>query len=630
MKTKKLVIISLIALAVFLLSGLSISRYLDWKNNYQNKVYPGIKIGSLDLSGKTRAETTSLLTDKTGQITDGGFVFQYGDKKITLDIANQSLSADLSSPLLTFDVDSMINKVFSFNEENTFAGYLAFTFKPAEQKNIKAIYTTDDQKIKVLLAESFKELTIPPENSYFSLDQGGELKTNPEKPGKEINYELALSELKTNLDGLNTGIIAIKTHSKYPEVTEADLGTMADQAKKFINQDGLYLSYASTTSSSTITSWHVEPERLLSWLSINKNQDSLKISLDKEKIKNYLSLTVAPDVNTEIIRPRFEVKNGKLNNWQTGTDGRELDLEASADQITNEFLNGSKTIPLIMKILANENINGNNAYNIQEIIGTGHSNFVGSPTNRIKNIKVGAAAVNGILLAPGEEFSLVKVLGDVSEQTGYFPELVIKDNKTIPEFGGGLCQVATTIFRSALASGLPITDRHNHSYRVSYYEPAGMDAAVYIPNPDVKFINDTGNYILIQSRIVKNDIYFDFWGKKDGRIATTTTPVVYNIVKPAPTKYTESFDLAPGVKKCTEHAHNGADAYFDYTVTYPEGATTTPVVERRFSSHYSPWREVCLIGASKASSTAMTATTTTEIKAGSTTTVNISTSTIIR
>ena len=123
-----------------------------------------------------------------------------------------------------------------------------------------------------------------------------------------------------------------------------------------------------------------------------------------------------------------------------------------------------------------------------------------------------------------------------------------------------------------------------------------MDAAVYIPNPDVRFINDTPDYILIQFRIEGNDIYFDFWGKEDGRTATTTKPVIYNIVKPEPTKYIESEDLAPGEEKCTERAHNGADAYFDYTVIYPEGSTTTPIQERRFNSHYVPWREVCLIG----------------------------------
>ncbi len=141
--------------------------------------------------------------------------------------------------------------------------------------------------------------------------------------------------------------------------------------------------------------------------------------------------------------------------------------------------------------------------------------------------------------------------------------------------------------------------RRNHSYRVSYYEPAGTDATIYNPSPDLRFINDTGNYILIQSRVEGDNLYFDFWGAEDGRVVEKTEPAIYNTVKPGPTKYIETLDLLPGVKKCTERAHNGADAYFDYKVTYAGGE----IKEKRFASHYIPWREVCLVGVEKLTAT---------------------------
>jgi vancomycin resistance protein YoaR len=253
-----------------------------------------------------------------------------------------------------------------------------------------------------------------------------------------------------------------------------------------------------------------------------------------------------------------------------------------------------------------------NDFGIKEILGTGHSSFAGSPKNRRHNIAVGAESVNGILIKPGEEFSLIKTLGDINAESGYLPELVIKDNKTIPEYGGGLCQIGTTVFRATYASGLPVTMRRNHSYRVSYYEPAGTDATIYDPWPDYRFVNDTKNHILIQSRIEGDDIYFEFWGTPDGRTATHTYPVIYNIAKPGPTKIIETEDLKPGEKKCTERAHNGADAYFDYTVEYnkanppqiikekleanEEVEESDYTIETRFRSHYVPWREVCLVG----------------------------------
>jgi len=90
---------------------------------------------------------------------------------------------------------------------------------------------------------------------------------------------------------------------------------------------------------------------------------------------------------------------------------------------------------------------------------------------------------------------------------------------------------------------------------------------------------------------------FDFWGTKDGRQVEETAPTIYNITKPAPAKYTETLSLPPGQIKCTEKAHNGADAFFDYKVTYPDGT----IKQKRFTSHYVPWRQVCLIGVNQLS-----------------------------
>lgn len=608
MKNKPRVIKSLSVLVVFLLLAGILVDYLNWHNNYRGRIYPGVKIGSLDLSGKNLAEATEVLNQKTLALSEAGLNFKYGNKKITIDSAISSFDSDLSYPALIFNNEESVRQAQALGRPESYLNYFIFYLTPRSQKVIKPSYLLDEQKIKILLADSFGELNIPPINSSFSVSaKTGALQTSPEKIGKEINYDLALLEIKNNLDILENSSVEIKTHTKYPEVKEADLSTLEAEAKKIINTSALELTFNEFgVSSTTLKTWTLKPERLLSWLSVSRNKDGLKLSLDQEKIKQYLTLTVSPLIDLEAIRPKFEIVGGKVVSWQTGSNGRQLDLEASANKITTSFLNNEKVVSLVVKEITSEFITADKTLNIKEMLGTGYSNFIGSPANRRKNIQIGANAVHGILLAPGEEFSLVKVLGDVSEKTGYLPELVIRGNKTVPEYGGGLCQIGTTVFRAALASGLPITARRNHSYRVSYYEPAGTDAAVYIPQPDVGFLNDTGNYILIQARIIKNEIYFDFWGTKDGRTATTTKPTIYNIVKPEPTKYIETPEMAVGEKKCTEKAHNGADAYFDYKVVYPEGATTTPIQERRFNSHYVPWQEVCLVGTGTASSSAST------------------------
>lgn len=133
-------------------------------------------------------------------------------------------------------------------------------------------------------------------------------------------------------------------------------------------------------------------------------------------------------------------------------------------------------------------------------------------------MRAGASKFNGVLLKPGETFSFGKLLGEVDASTGYVPELVILGDHEEKQYGGGLCQVSSTAFRAALAAGLPITERVNHAFAISYYTwpyaAPGVDATIYYPAVDFKFVNDTGHYILMQTTMSGVDLKFDFFGTK--------------------------------------------------------------------------------------------------------------------
>ena len=158
----------------------------------------------------------------------------------------------------------------------------------------------------------------------------------------------------------------------------------------------------------------------------------------------------------------------------------------------------------------------------------------------------------------------------------------------MPEFGGGLCQVSSTLFRAALNAGLKIVERQNHKYRVGYYEPpVGMDATIYDPAPDLRFVNNFGKHILIQSKVVGTKITFDIYGTKDGRSATASNPAVFDIVQPEPPLITETDTLTPGERKKIDSAHPGATASFHYKVV--RGSDV--LQEKDFVSKYVPWQE---------------------------------------
>ena len=163
---------------------------------------------------------------------------------------------------------------------------------------------------------------------------------------------------------------------------------------------------------------------------------------------------------------------------------------------------------------------------LTNLLGQGQSNFTGSPDSRIHNIKLGAAKFDRLLLKPDEEFSFNRVLGEIGPQQGYLEELVIKKDKTIPEYGGGLCQVSTTLFRAVVKAGLKITQRYAHAFPIVYYSPPGFDATIYPPQPDLRFVNDTPNYIYIQNRIEDNELFFEIYGPDDGRQIKIQGPTI--------------------------------------------------------------------------------------------------------
>lgn len=251
---------------------------------------------------------------------------------------------------------------------------------------------------------------------------------------------------------------------------------------------------------------------------------------DREKIGLFID-DLGRKVDRDPENAKFQITDGRVSVFVPSQSGiqikQEENREILASALEQNQLQGEVTLALSFEPLEPQVKTGDeNNLGIETLIGEGTSNFRGSPKNRIFNITVATDRFNGILIPPGEEFSFVKILGPVDGEHGYLPELVIKKDKTEPEFGGGICQVSTTTFRAAINSGLKITARRNHAYPVAYYNPQGMDATVYVPRPDLRFVNNTPGHILIQTKIEGTILSFKFYGTADGRTIEINGPKI--------------------------------------------------------------------------------------------------------
>ena len=254
------------------------------------------------------------------------------------------------------------------------------------------------------------------------------------------------------------------------------------------------------------------------------------VNIDEASVKLYLqTLALKTDIDPQDVVFKGD-ENGKIIVSIPEVFGKSLDQEKSLAMLREALQENDQSVIEVTLTVNNvkPDIVSTDAerLGIKELIGEGRSNFKGSPHNRVYNIRRSLEQYQSLIIKAGEEFSFVEHLGEVDEANGYLPELVIKDNKTQPEFGGGVCQVSSTVFRAAIFSGMKITDRRNHSYPVRYYLPYGMDATIYIPKPDLKFVNNTGKAIMMQSEIVGTELIFRFFGTKDGREVTVDGPYI--------------------------------------------------------------------------------------------------------
>ena len=177
-------------------------------------------------------------------------------------------------------------------------------------------------------------------------------------------------------------------------------------------------------------------------------------------------------------------------------------------------------------------------------------------TSRSTNIAIAARTINGKIILPGETFSYNKVLGNTTKEKGYQLGGAYQNGKVIQAYGGGICQVATTLYNAVLYANLEIIERYNHSYSVSYV-PASRDATVSYGGKDFKFKNSRTYPIKLVASAKNGVISISFKGIKEEKeydIEITSTTLS---TTPFKITYQDNPDLAEGKEKVVQVGHNG-------------------------------------------------------------------------
>ena len=559
---------------------------LAWQGQYSGKVYAGVRALGIDLGGKTPEEAEELLRDKVAPFSSEPLVLTWGGKE---------WKPSLEDLGVTIAVDDTVDEAFKVGRDADFFGSIADQWT-ASQSGWQVPLTVEmsEPDLQTYL-DGIAASEINQE--LFEGDirlSGTTIEALPGKEGRSLDTYKTISLVRDVVAKLEAGQkIDLPVKIVQPTVSAAEVEEVQKQLAIRISQP-----IVAKTLDKELT---LDQEAIIRFTTIERNPDrSATRHIQLGWIDPELAILAdkwVVEANRPVINARFAWQNGavavlteSVNGFETDkatvikaikdyadkAEGRHFDLPGK----TLEPTVSSKDLPSL---------------GITDLMGTGTSTFKGSSQERATNIRVAAGLLNGAVVPPGGTFSFLSTMGGIDEAHGFVEGYVIQAERTQRGVGGGVCQVSTTMFRAAFWSGMDIAERNEHAYRVGWYEangePVGFDAAVFDPGVDLKFVNNSPHYILVEAVAGADLLTVNVYGTKLAGEVKLEGPFITNRQPAPPDVYEVDPRLPPGTKKQVETAHSGL-------TTKITRITRTPGQPDKlddFTSTYKPWPNMYIV-----------------------------------
>ncbi len=580
--------IGLICALLALLLGSALA--FEWY--HAERIYPGVRVQGVDVGGMRPGEAAAALVDGLG----------LNDSLVTLRGPDRSWDIRPVDLGLRLDAPATLAPAYNLGREFSWSGnllahleLLLFGF------DLPPVTVYDERETRLYLETLAERINFPPADASLSLD-GIAPVANPAQPGRRMDVEATLVALTPAVTGLTRAEVDVVVRPIPPPVADAEPARAEAQSLL----DGPLTLLIADPLEDDPGPWTLPPEQLVAMMVVQAEGGVLHAALDEDALRAYLA-ELAPELAIEPVNARFhfDVELGQLEPISSSNAGRTLDVGASVERIVQEMAAGSRFVPLVLPSVPPCCPDSASAeeLGIVALVAEGESYFIGSSSARDHNIRLAAAKFDGIVVEPGETFSFNHHLGAVTAEEGYDESYITAGEQLEIGIGGGICQVSTTAFRAAFWGGYPITERWYHGQRVGYYElrggGVGMDATVYSPNVDLKFVNDRDYPLLIETEVEETThrLIFRFYSTDDGRKVEMEGPEISDKTEPGPPIYQLHEEMAAGTVIKWQSAVSGLTATIVRRVYDGAGGLlyndviVSKYAPRRAAYHYGPGYE---------------------------------------
>ena len=570
---------------------------LTWVLGYQlvyaGRIFPGVSVAGVDLSGMKPVDAAVKLNQALSYPNQGKVLLRYGQNSWVASPAELGMVFDPSTSAMTAYRMGRTGGLFG-----ALSGQLRAVGPGAK---IPPVIIFDQRVASFYLNQLATQINQPMKEGSLEL-QGTNIVAAPGQVGRDLKVDATMVYLGGQLQTFTDGEVPLVVQEVQPQIL--DVNAAADMARQLLSQP-LTLTIPNAAQSDPAP-YVYAPEILANMLKVERTETGVQVVLNKSGLRDLL-VPVKEQLDRKPADAKFIFNDNtrQLDLIANSTTGRALDIEASITAVNDALLRGEHSIPLVINEDQPRVASTATAQElgITQLVTAQTSYFYGSSAERMQNIEAAAKQFHGLLVAPGETFSMGEHMGDVSLENGFAEALIIYGGRTIKGVGGGVCQVSTTLFRTVFNAGFPVVERIPHAYRVGYYEQtpaggidptlAGMDATVYFPLVDFKFTNDTPYWLLMETYFNSaGSLTWKFYSTSDGRTVTWDTTGVTNVVPAPAPAFEENPELRKNELKQVDWAANGADVTVTRTVMRDGGV----LFQDDFTTHYQPWQAICQYG----------------------------------
>ena len=258
-----------------------------------------------------------------------------------------------------------------------------------------------------------------------------------------------------------------------------------------------------------------------------------------------------------------------------GETGIAVNVDQSVSTIMKE-LKGDGTELTVVAEVQKPSVTKEELSLVKDVLGTA-TTYYGSSYERNTNVEVGASKINGTLLMPGESFSVTAAVTPFNADNGYYPAPSYESGQVVDTYGGGICQVSTTLYNAVLKAELQVNERHNHTMLVSYVDPS-KDAAIAEGLMDFVFTNNTDAPIYIYGVGYQGTLNFTIYGhetRDPNRSISFRSETLSQTDASTNIKLVAKADQNIGYLNQTQSAHQGLEAVLWKDIVNADGTTDT-------------------------------------------------------